>query len=289
MFEQRSGRLGYSRADIVLAVLVVGMTFGLLMIAIASLKPRRHDPTDPQTRNFLKYIALACHSYHDVFKRLPPAFGKVGDMQFAASVHVHLLPYVEQDNLFRVMYSTKGDEGRNAIVPPYLAMSDPSPQDNRGVQNFAANLRVFSDKGLGTSWDENMRRLARVEPGNAVLPATFSDGVEATILFATKMGVCGAGGSHFAAAPDSPFAAFFGQNAAAAEAHSSEPGATFQLLPSLAECRASPLTAQSFHEKGISVAFADGSTRFISRNIDPRTWNLLLQPNDGMTRPDWDD
>src|SRR5207244_2701002 len=82
------------------------------------------------------------------------------------------------------------------------------------VQNFAANLRAFSDKGYKTPFEANMPPLAAVEPGAASLPKSFPDGTANTIAFITKFAECGDGGSRYAAAPDSKFAAFFGQDAA---------------------------------------------------------------------------
>jgi len=46
--------------------------------------------------------------------------------------------------------------------------------------------------------------------------------------------------------------------------------------------------AQSRNEYGLSVAMADGSIRLINRAVSPRTWNQLVQPNDGMkVEDDW--
>lgn len=41
--------------------------------------------------------------------------------------------------------------------------------------------------------------------------------------------------------------------------------------------------ARSYHTGGVQVTLADGSTRFISENIDRQTWLKLGMPKDGMT------
>lgn len=281
-------RPGFSRADVTLAIALVALVFCFLVFALNSVR-RASDTGDIgqgalQTRNNLKGLALACHAYQDMFKRLPPAFDKQS-LAFPVAVHVHLLPFVEQDNLLKTILAA-GDAapGGDVFVPYFLSPMDPSPHEGKGVQNFAANLRVFSDKGLGTAWDRDMPPLAGIESGSASVPDTFTDGTQNTVLFTTKFGVCGGGGSRFTATPDSPFAAFVGQSAATRLADPDEPGATFQIVPRQANCRTTPLMAQSFSPRSLPVVLADGSARNILPSIRPRVWNLILQPNDGQTR-----
>jgi hypothetical protein len=159
-----------------------------------------------------------------------------------------------------------------------------------GVQNLAGNLRVFSDKGLNTAYDADMPPLTGVEPGTTAIPASFLDGTGNTVLFATKFAECGNGGSRYAAAPDSRFAAFFGQNAARRNAHPSDPSATYQLNPVRGDCLPLPLMAQSHGQgepaNGLSVVLADASARLVSPTVAAETWNRALQPNDGRKLSD---
>jgi hypothetical protein len=205
-------------------------------------------------------------------------------MKVPASLHVHLMPYVQEEGLYEQYLRDRGN-GRvtQAIIESFVAGGqDETDGDGIGVQNLAGNLRVFSTKGLNTRFDADVATLSRLEDGSASMPVSILDGLVNTILFATKMANCGEGGSRYAAAPDSSFAAFFGQDAATERATSARPGSTYQLRPEKHECRPTPLTAQSFSREGQFVGMADASVRVVSPNVDPRTWNLLLQPNDGM-------
>jgi hypothetical protein len=287
-------RCGFSLIELGVVILVVFVLIGMVLVAL-KIERDTNRPIGPSmrawTENKLKNLSLACLNANHFFKTLPPAFDKYGQMKFSASVHVHLLPYVGPDNLYKMFLEQKddGDLPRNVAVKQYDCFEDYTQiKDGKGVQNFAANLRVFSDKGMATEFDANVRVLTGIEPGKASIPGSFPDGLSNTIFFTTKLANCQDGGSRYVAAPDSKFAAFFGQNAATAIAHSSDPRSTFQLMPLPKECLIAPLMAQSMSDHGISVALGDGSVRFINPNISPRTWNQLLQPNDGLEiRDDW--
>ena len=86
-------------------------------------------------------------------------------MDFPASVFVHLTPYIEMNTLYTDFLAARG-QGRvgNVAIPTYLSPIDPSIDPittAEGLTSFAANLRVFSDKGLDTPWHSNMPLLRR--------------------------------------------------------------------------------------------------------------------------------
>jgi hypothetical protein len=282
----RKKRLGFNAIELVVVVLVVFILLGMVAVVLRSQQGADRTPNGrTQTRNNLKQLSLACWSVNDIFKRFPPAFDKFGEMSFPASVHVHLLPYIEQDNLYKTYLGQKGigKWERFTVQPFVVPPHEDFTQTNHGagIQNFAANLRVFSDKGMATQFDANMPALAAIEPGKARL-GLISDGTSNTILFTIKYANCQDGGSRFVAAPDSSFAAFFGENAATITASPSDPRSTFQSRPNAHQCLTTPLMAQSMSHKGLAVGMADGHVRMVSPDISPRTWNLAVQPNDGM-------
>ncbi|MBM4067876.1 MAG: DUF1559 domain-containing protein [Planctomycetes bacterium] len=288
-----TSRRGLSRTDFVIVLCVTGVVISLVIVILG--RQRREHMRWVDRRNF-KFVALAIHSFAGSYKRLPPAFdrvptlkmdGAVGDawgLSFAASMHVHLLPYVEQDELYKSCVK-QGEVVADAVVSQFLGRRE---EDEAGVQHFTANLRVFSDRGVSTSFDRPMPRLAEIEPGTARFQTTFTDGTSNTIAFSTKFAKCGDGGSRYAAAPNTPFAAFFGEVPAISTANSFGTNVTFQLAPADHECLSSPLLAQSFSEFAITVALADGSVRQVAATISPGTWNAAMQPNDGnQLGEDW--
>ena len=284
----RNKRGGFNAIELVVVIVLVFIILGALLVALKNFSDHERRSISwragPQTYNNLKQLSLACHSFHDVYKKLPPAFDKAGEMNFPASVHVHLLPFIEQDNLYKVYLAQEGKgDWDKYIIPPFIAPQDVTQiNSGAGHQNLAANLRVFSDKGLATKFDADMPALAGIEPGKASMPNSIPDGTSRTIFFTTKYGNCKDGGSRFVAAPDSEFAAYFGQNAAVKKADPNDPGGTFQNQPTREQCLITPLMAQGMSISGLQVGLGDGSVALINPDISPRTWNLLAQPNDGM-------
>jgi prepilin-type N-terminal cleavage/methylation domain-containing protein len=282
-------RQGFSLLELVLVVTLGSMLLGLLLPALAGAQVAagRKD-----TLNNLKQLGQALHHCQAMHKKQPPAFDKFGDLQFPASVHVHLLPYLKADNSFQEFLKQNGQgEVTELKIAALLAADDPSQagKDQRGIQNFAANLRIFSTKGYATKFDADMAAPTEVMPGAAKINL-LPDGASNTIAFATKYGYCAGGGSRYAAPPNAGTAAFFGQNAAQVKAHPSDKTATYQLVPEPKDCCHSPLMAQSFYKFALQVVLADGSTRTITPGLTPRTWNTAVQPNDFLTMAkDWED
>jgi hypothetical protein len=283
----RSGtatRAGFSRADL-LVVTVLGLCLlGLLTPALAGGRQKAERKT---TENNLKQIALAMHNYHATYKRLPPAYDKVFGFKSNATVHVYLLPYLEQIDLYKQYLDPQGGDKRDkTVVEVFVAPLDKTnPKPPAGIDNFAANLRVFGN--LGVKYDAPVP-LADTMDAKASIPRSIPDGTSNTIAFATKYGVCAKGGSRYASPPKSDTAAFFGQNPAKVKAAPGSAAATFQDRPDSKLCLCSPLMAQSYEAEGLLVALFDGSTRTIAPGISPQTWNVALCPNDGMVLgADW--
>ena len=282
-----SRRSGFSLVDLLVIVMLLLLTLTLLVPAVQAVQLAGHKQASV---NNLKQVCLAIHHVNDTNRRLPPACDKFANWEFAATVHVYLLPYMEHDNVYRAYNAAMGKGApREATVQFFIAPDDNSNPTNKvkGVQNYAANLRVFSDKGMRTKHDSDMGELKAVESGSARIPATFQDGTSNTIVFATRYAAAGDGGSCWAAEPNSKFAAFFGQNAAKKAADASDETATFQLQPGKKEARATPLMAQSL-QKALLVGLADASVRTISADLSAATWNAAVQPNDGgVLGADW--
>jgi prepilin-type N-terminal cleavage/methylation domain-containing protein len=279
-------RNGFSLVELVVVIFIAAVLTGMVLPTVRSAQLAGEDR---QTVNNLKQMNLSLHNCNDVYKRLPSAFDKFGQVKYPTSVHVHLMPFIEAHQIYRT-FLEEGKGDTKAKVGVFISPIDPSTgkKETEGIQNLAANLRVFADSGVKTKYNENMAALKAVEPGSASI-RTFRDGTSNTMVFATKYGYCGKdGGSRYAAAPNTKYAAFFGQNAATKKADPADPKATFQLFPDAKQCLNSPLMAQSFTKKALLIGLADGSVRSVTSQLSAETWNRAMQPNDGLAMgADW--
>jgi len=202
-------RQGFTLIELLVVIAIIAILIGLLVPAVQKV---REAAARTQTINNLKQLSLATHSCNDVFKKMPPAYGVLGAPPLAGAytLHYHLMPFVEQDNLYKAGFTvTPVNNLGLQIVPPFKAPSDSSVSDDRGVQNFACNLRVFSDYGVMNGYtggatpkfnDLYAAPPAAYDPtspatilategpykGGSRLPATFVDGTSNCIIFTTR-------------------------------------------------------------------------------------------------------
>jgi type II secretory pathway pseudopilin PulG len=288
--QRRMNRAAFSLTELLIVLSLAALTLSLMMPAVLNAQGAANRR---QSINNLKDIGIALHNCNDTFRKLPPAHGKLGNVAVDATIHVHLLPFIEQDNAYKKYFEEKGgDKVQKFTIRTFSSELDPSHKDkDEGVQNFAANLRVFADIGVQTPFDQDIAPgQDETFKGGSRIPATFVDGTSNTIVYSTKFAICGEGGSRYAPEPRTKFAAFFAMNAATEKASPTSAKATFQLVPSAKECVCTPPMAQSFEKAGILVALGDASVRTVSATISFQTWNMAVQPNDGkVLGDDWND
>src|SRR6516165_7484575 len=115
-------RAGFTLIELLFVVVIIVILISLLVPAVQKV---RETAARTQTHNHLMQLSLALHAVNDATGQLPPPTGKFG--QVDATLHVHLLPYIEQDNLYRQIVGGMPLPRQQASeIPIYQSPQDPT-------------------------------------------------------------------------------------------------------------------------------------------------------------------
>src|SRR4051812_12991519 len=89
-------RRGFTLIELLVVIAIIAILIALLVPAVQKV---REAAARTQCQNNVKQIALAIHGYHDANKILPS--GVLKNNANYLSFTVHILPYLEQEDLFK--------------------------------------------------------------------------------------------------------------------------------------------------------------------------------------------
>jgi prepilin-type N-terminal cleavage/methylation domain-containing protein/prepilin-type processing-associated H-X9-DG protein len=282
-------RRGFTLIELLVVIAIIAILIGLLLPAVQKV---REAAARTQCTNNLKQMALAIQGCSDTYdKKVPPGIGvypsngSPADGNGDGGCLLHLLPFIEQSNLYKSSFrrpdvsdrngglgthSQWTPEIQNSVVKTYVCPSDPTQTESRKARSsYGHNGQVFRHN---YQW------------GNVGLlrfPTNFTDGSSQTILFMDKLAWCNTGGYPDNYWPD------WGPNLSSNDHDAAQTGPLapiFQVQPSgslPANCHGG--RGSSPHPGGIQVSLADGSVRFVSGGIDTQTWWFALTPAGGET------
>src|SRR5687767_19760 len=89
-------RPAFTLIELLVVIAIIAILIGLLLPAVQKV---RDAAARMQCSNNVKQLALGCHNYESANGTLPPY--SVATTSLYGSAHFLLLPYIEQDNIFR--------------------------------------------------------------------------------------------------------------------------------------------------------------------------------------------
>src|SRR5436305_7878686 len=124
-------RRAFTLIELLVVIAIIAILIGLLLPAVQKI---REAANRMKCSNNLKQIGLGLHNFHDTTGTLPSGHVELkdanGKFQYYSSWAIDILPFIEQDNLFK-QYNNKlpnQDPANaavcNAIVKIYLCPSD---------------------------------------------------------------------------------------------------------------------------------------------------------------------
>ena len=269
-------RVGFTLFGLLVVLAILGLLMALLLPAIQKVREAANRMKDA---NNLKQIGIAFHNYHNDFNRFPGGYSGEPAAQGnfpkpdSGSWSYMLLPYIEQDNVFRAI--AQGN-AVGAAVPPYYSplRRQPALYNGKAKIDYAGNAgtsddpeKLDRDDGIFT---EKKKKLSF---------ATVTDGTSNTIMFGMK------------GLRTTEYLTGKGKG----DSGSCWTGGTIDTLRTSNEDKRLPLrdVNNEDHERGfggpgssgVNFAFCDGSVREIRFTIKASVFQAIITRNGGEVVP----
>jgi prepilin-type N-terminal cleavage/methylation domain-containing protein len=298
-------RNGFTLIELLVVIAIIAILIGLLLPAVQKV---REAASRTKCGNNLKQIGLGFHNYHATFDQFPPGFTSASATVNGESLGpgwgwgTHLLPYLEQDNVYRQIDLTRdiadpvNAAARVRVLSVFRCPSDTPRQDTYTAMTESGSpicdvafanycgvggtfeVSEFPDTGTGVLFRNSKIRVADI-----------TDGTSNTLMVGER------------ASRQSPMTTWTGAVTGASvpptlnPAFENEEPPVFCLtntgeaadgrVPNNSHGHVEDLNSR--HPAGVMVLLADGSIRMIQNTINPVAWEALGTRAGGEPGPDY--
>lgn len=323
MFSRRNA---FTLIELLVVIAIIAILIGLLLPAVQKV---REAAARMSCTNNIKQMSLALHNHHDAVGTFPQSRSvplAVGQPAVTYSVHTHILPYMEQDNIHKLVDFTvdwghaNNATPRGAIVKSYYCPSEPNlsmipngwaPSSYRANEGSEIKFVPHTSNptlpdGNGPFWINKKFKFGDISDGTSNTAAfserIFGDFTNATATdlrdgyVTTMTPVTVDEAMNLCQNLDWQNLAYQGYSnnggpwlAGAAQStviHFSVPPFARQCLFPNNFTMVSAVS--SGHGSGVNVGMCDGSVRYVSKSVNLLTWRAVGSRNGGeVVGGDW--
>ena len=141
-------RSAFTLVELLVVIAIIGVLVGLTIPAVQMV---RAAASRTECANHLRQIGLALHQYHNAERAFPPGVRDDKDKNPWLSWHARILPYLEQDELYKQTLAAFVKDKWFENNPPHVGFTTVLP-----IFGCPADTRTFDLGKIGAMRDDDV-------------------------------------------------------------------------------------------------------------------------------------